>query len=146
MERINPLKNERGFTLVEMLIAFLLMTIGVITSLSMITTAMNSDTIANRLTAKAALAQQVMEELLSRKADDSDISNAAVDKVFDLNGSAPGNDINIQGAGTFTAVYTTSPGTPIAGITQIDIKITSVFNNGRPDINPLSVTCYKRTI
>lgn len=137
---LDPLQNQRGFTLVEMLVAFLLMTVGVITSLSMITTALQSNTIANRLTAKASLAQQVMEELLSRKIDDELFASSVSDRVYDLDPATPGNDIVIEGAGTFHAEYSTAINTPQTDITEIKVKITS----GTNDTTPFVTTCYKR--
>jgi Tfp pilus assembly protein PilV len=155
MELTNPLHNQRGFTMVEMLVSFLLMTVGVLASLSMITTALKSDSIANRLTAKVSLAQQVMEELLSRKSDDPVFTTAVTEQIFNLNGSGTNNDIAIQGAGTFHAVYSISPDTPPAtppatlavtrpgsNVTRIVITITSV----PADSSPFSMTCYKRTL
>lgn len=148
MERKQPLHNQRGFTLVEMLVAILLMTVGVITTLSLITTAIKSDSTANRLTAKASLAQQVMEDLLSRRIDDPDITSS-VTKISNLNSTGSNNDIVIQGAGTFHAKYSTSINTPPdpnntteTNITQIVITITSVPD----DHNPFTITCYKRAI
>lgn len=142
MKTKSPLQNQCGFTLVEMLVAFLLMTIGVITTLSMITTAIQSNSIANKLTTKASLAQQVMEDLLSKKIDDDFFASSATNAVYDLEPASPGNNIIINGAGTFHAEYSTLINTPQADITELVITITSV----PADSKPFSITCYKRTL
>lgn len=142
MTSVRFLHNRQGFTMVEMLIAIVIMTIGVITTLSMISTAMKANTISNRLSAKTSLAQQVAEEMLSRKIDDPIITTTSPATVYDLDNFLAGNDIVIDGAGTFHATYSTVINTPSANVTQIIITITTVPNDG----NPLSITCYKRTI
>lgn len=62
-----PIQDLCGFTLVEVLMAMLIMAVGVIATLSLISASMKANTTSNRLTTKTALAQQMAEDLLSRK-------------------------------------------------------------------------------
>lgn len=134
------LHSSAGFSLVEMMVAILLLVVGVLAALSMISVAIDSNRKGNRLSVKTALGQQVMEELLSRKVDNPAITTTA-SNAYDLNGvNTAGNDITIQGGGTFRAAFDTTIDAPVTGVTTIRITITSVPEDG----NPLTLTCYKR--
>lgn len=126
MKLNHPLHNRRGFTLVEMLVAILLMSIGVIATLSMVSTAMNANSHANRLTTKTSLAQQMMEDLLSQK----ELPVPATNAVYNLNLTGSNNDLSAEGAGTYHATYSTRQSSP--SMIRIDVQVTSVPDDSRP--------------
>lgn len=145
MTSTSPIHNQQGFTLVELLVAIVIMTIGVLTTLSMISTAMKANTTSNRLTTKTSLAQQVAEGLLSKKIDDAIYTTSqAYPKYYDFelnNISEVVKKITIDKA-NYIAIFSTLVNTPAANITTITIEI----KTDPPDGNPLTLTCFKRTI
>jgi len=72
--------NEKGFTLVELLVALTLMAIGILAVVQMQIVAIKSNSIAQKLTVATNIAQGVMDDILSW--DVSDPPPFAPDKVF----------------------------------------------------------------
>lgn len=136
-----PFRSFAGFSLVEVMVAILLLVVGVLAALSMVSTAIKHNSIANRLSVETALRQQVMEELLSKKVDDPVVNtDTTTNKVFDLNGiNTPGTNITIQGAGRFKAQYRITTNNPVSGVSRID-----VFAALSTASNVPMLTCYKR--
>ncbi len=136
------LRTQHGFTMVEMLIAILLMTVGLLAVLTMQDVAINANSISMRLTVATSLAQEVLEDILSWKFDDPRITTTAANVVYKWppNSSAP--SISVPGAGSYSATYTTTvgPATGIPdGITRIVVTVTG---GGRS----VTVTGFKRTV
>lgn len=126
MELIQPLHNQRGFTMIEMLVSMLIMAVGVLATLSLVSTSMNANSHANRLTTKTSLAQQMMEDLLSQK----DITVPASNVVYNLNLTGSNNDLTAPGGGTFHATYSTIQLSP--SLIRINITVSSVPDDGSP--------------
>lgn len=142
-------KNDkmRGFTLLELLLAITLMTIGLLAIAGMQGVAMKANSSANRISAAAMVGQQVVEDLNSLKAADPLLHTAVTDmtynRMFDpaTNVSTAGS-VSMQGAGTFTAQYDIAPNTPITGTTQITVR---VFYHGSTE--PVVIcSAYKRAV
>lgn len=135
------MKFEKGFSLVELLIAVFLLTVGLLAAAGMQTTAINSNAWANKFSTATALAEEVMEDLLARDSTDAifdDTTSATF--TYDLNvPDATSNNIDIPGAGTFTATYTITPNTPATNVTTISV---TVQTTGRS----VTFTSYKRAI
>ncbi len=130
--------NRNGFTLIELLIALTLLAIGILSVITMQVTAIKSNSIANRLSAANALAQEVMDDMMSWDISDTRVNTATTDAVYDLNGpNNAGTDITVNGAGTFRATYTTVLNTPVTGTTQITVSIFKVIS-GTADTTPLT--------
>jgi len=62
---MSPQSNEKGFTLVELLVALTLMAIGILAVVQMQIVAIQSNAIAQRLTVATNIAQGVMDDILS---------------------------------------------------------------------------------
>ncbi len=75
VRRVSPEKDERGFTLIEALIALVIFSIGILGVATMQITAMNSNTVARLQTEAAAIAASKMEELHRLTYSDADLSN-----------------------------------------------------------------------
>src|SRR5665647_1100384 len=107
MTTVPPLHNQQGFTMIEMLIAMLIMTVGVLTTLTMISASMKANTSSNRLTTKTELAQQMVEDLLSMKVDEvvSICPSTLTDYNLNMTGPVTGNAnyLTVSGAGTYNA-------------------------------------------
>ncbi len=125
------IQNQQGFTMIEMLIAMLIMTVGVITTLSMISASMRANTNANRLTTKTALAQQTVEDLLSMKSDDvvTLCPSTLTDYNLNLTGPVTGtaNYLTVSGAGTYNAKCSA---TQLPALLQINIRVSTVPDDG----------------
>ncbi|WP_020587600.1 type IV pilus modification protein PilV [Desulfobacter curvatus] len=70
------LKNDRGFTLIEVLIAMLVLAIGILALNTMQTSSIQGNTTANKLTTASTLAGNVYERLLNVSYDDSTMDPA----------------------------------------------------------------------
>lgn len=64
-------KSQKGFTLVELLIALTIFAIGLLAVAGMQITAIKTNSSANTLTGATAFAEGVLEEVLTRTIDDS---------------------------------------------------------------------------
>lgn len=133
-------QGQEGFTLVELLVAILLMTVGIFAVIAMQTTSMNANSIAMRLSVATSLAQEAMEDILSRPADTQNFKTAGT-YDYDLDPGTAENTITLPGGGTYSATYQTiigpADGVP-QGITQVVIRVTG---SGRD----VTVTGFKRT-
>jgi type IV pilus assembly protein PilV len=139
--------NQKGFSLVELLIAVTLLSIGLLAAASMQGTALTQNVRANRHTVATAVAEQVMEDLLSVDVRIGTVwwtrytsANVyAYDRFPPFNGSnAPVATYNVPGAGTFTASYSVTPNWLGQNITQIAVQI---WLNG--NLVPLNLFGYK---
>lgn len=136
------MKNEKGFSLVELLIAVFLLTVGLLTVAAMQTTAINYNSWANRLTTATALAQEVMEDLLARDSTDAVFQTDSGGEIlydFDKITAGTQNSITITGAGDFTATYAIDADSPAVGVATITVTVTG----GNRTITLLS---YKRAV
>lgn len=76
MKALKHLKEDRGFTLVELLISVCVMAIAFAGLATMQIVCINGNSIANNLTTGITLAQDKMEELNSLNYDHSDLANS----------------------------------------------------------------------
>jgi type IV pilus assembly protein PilV len=124
-------ENTNGFTLLELLIAISLLAIGLLAAATMQGVAMNANAYANRISVATMVGQLVAEDLSSLKKTDpllnTPAANVSYNRMFDpSDNSLTAGTSAILGAGTFSAKYDIVLNTPIAGTTQITIR---VFNN-----------------
>lgn len=135
-------KSHAGFTLLELLVAIMLLSIGLIATAKMQDIATNSNMLANRRSVAVAVAQQVMEEILSRRLDPPD-------SIFSSPGpnTLPESSITVPGAGTYvtSASVTIDPvvpgapdaGQPVEGVARIEVTVTG-------DNKTITLVSYKR--
>ena len=127
-------RNQKGFTLLELLIAISFLAISLLAVAGLQTTAIHSNSIANRLSAATSIAQQIMEELTARRIDDPILNstNTNINYNFNLNPmTTPVYSITVPNAGTYSATYSTSPNNPTVGVTRLDIVVTGDAVTGR---------------
>lgn len=138
--------DEKGFSLVELLIAISLMAIGLLAAAGMQVTAINSNSFANRLSVATTLAHGVMEDILAREYNSTFFGSGAIpntvvaaDAVYDLAPSdAAVTDIVIPGTGTLTARYWITRNNPVVGVSLVTVTVTSGSRSA-------TVSSYKRT-
>lgn len=134
------MKSERGFSLVELLIAITILAIGLLAVAGMQSTAINSNAWANRLSTATSLAQEVMEDLLAKDATDVIFSATTGATAYDLNvPDATTMNITISGAGTFSATRAITINTPVTGTVRIDVSVTD-------GTRTVTLRSYKRVI
>ena len=134
------MKDEKGFSLVELLIAITILAIGLLAVAGMQSTAINSNAWANRLSTATSLAQEVMEDLLAKDAGDVIFSATTAATAYDLNiPDTTTMNINISGAGTFSATRTITINTPVTGTVRIDVSVTD-------GTRTVTLRSYKRVI
>jgi type IV pilus assembly protein PilV len=140
------MKNQQGFSLIELLVAISLFAIGVLSVISMQVTGIKSNSIANKLSAATGLAQETMDDIMSWSISDPKLNSNNTNSTYDLNGPDNANDnVVIPGAGTFRATYSTAINTPVTGVTQITVNIFRVIG-GTSEENPyITLTSCKRT-
>jgi len=121
---------DRGFTLLEMLVAIVILAIGLLAVASMQANAIRSNSLAERVTVITAAAQGALEDLLAR---------ADSDPIFDAAASDVPYDTRIVQGVTYNASYTMTPNTPVTGVAQVVMTVTG---GGRTMI----LTSYKRSL
>lgn len=121
-------KDQKGFTLLEMLVAVTFIAVGLLATAAMQAIALRSNSIANKITVANLLAQKVTEDIHSLNPSDPKL-NSPTPQNYMLDPVNSSNTITIPGAGAYTATYTTTPnatinGTHVTGTTQIDVAVT----------------------
>jgi type IV pilus assembly protein PilV len=136
--------NQNGFTLIEVLIALMIFTFGLLSIAGLQVSAISYDSAANQRTAITMLTQGIMEEIMSYPEDNSnsgtlDLESSVTDQTWT---QAPfdsaDNSYTLTGGGTYSASVTVTPDTPVASMSQIEVTVTST--NDRT----LTLTSYKR--
>jgi type IV pilus assembly protein PilV len=144
MKIVRKTRDQEGFSLLELLIAISFLAIALLAVAGLQTTAIDANSIANRLSAATSIAQQVMEDLIARPIDDPllNSTNTNINYNFNLNPmTAPVFSIIVPGAGTYSATYSTAVNNPTSGVTRLDIIVTGDTATGRR----VALTTYVRT-
>lgn len=109
------MKNEKGLTLIEVLVTITIISIGLLAVASMQGTALRNDNLAYRKTEASTLAQDKLEEIMALQ--------------FDI---GPSNGTDPHGA--YTIEWDIAP---IAGVANACTITITVKHNGREIIKPL---------
>lgn len=120
---MKQLKTNRGFSLVELLVAITLLTVGILSIVQMQVVAIQSNSHANRLNVATGLAQEVMDDILAWDTNNPPVVGAfsvpTITAVYDrLSFNTPTKSVSLEGTKAFTASYT---------ITLVQPDLTSAF-------------------
>jgi len=126
-DRYTTRESESGFTLLEMMVAIVILAVGLIATVRMQGTALTANGFAQRTTVATGVARGAMEDLMSRPGS-SAIFQAAAAIPFDLDPDTAALTRNVQGV-TYTATVVITPGAvvngaPVTDLTQIDLTVT----------------------
>ncbi|MEI8355716.1 MAG: prepilin-type N-terminal cleavage/methylation domain-containing protein [Deltaproteobacteria bacterium] len=137
------LKNQQGFTLIEILVAMTLMVIGLFAVIGMQTFALQANSIANQLSVATSLAGEALEDISSSAwtSNAAAITNGTTTLPFDA--STNYGTYTHQSAGVYTTTCTPTLNSPITGIVQLDITATYTFKGNTKSV---TMTGYKRVL
>ena len=124
-----PLLNPSGFTLIEVLVAITIFAIGLLAIAGMQVTGIRTNATASEITARVALAEGIMEEIVA-EGSTINFSTTQNDIVwpFVIDPDNPDNNITTQtvsGAGQFSATYSITPDTPVVGVSTVEVVVES---------------------
>lgn len=134
-------KCQKGFTLIELMIALTIFAIGLLSIASMQITAIKANSSSNTISVAGAVAQRVTEDILSNDATDPFFqSPAGPDAVWDLDPDTAATTLDVAGAGTYSATYTLTTDDPVTNVSRIVVVV-----NG-PRGRTATLTSFKRAI
>jgi prepilin-type N-terminal cleavage/methylation domain-containing protein len=140
----NSLNNQKGFTLVELLVAITLMVIGIFAVLGMQLIALQSNSIANQLSVATSLASEALEDVSSSAWSDNGtgISNGTTTLKYDGTDNTYLNYPYPSG-GLYTISCFPANNTPITGIARLDVTVAYTYKG---NIKSVRMTGYKRML
>jgi prepilin-type N-terminal cleavage/methylation domain-containing protein len=161
------LQGQGGFTMVELLISILVMSVAIFGVIGMQTVALKSNTVAHQLSIGSALAQQVLEDILALPIDNRTVNTTntstsapyiygAVNLGTVRDGGFPVSPatspptyttfMDAPNGGRYTATYTTLVGSSANGIPTGVSRITVTVNySNSGTAKSVTMTGFKRT-
>lgn len=119
--------DDKGFTLIEILIAITIFAIGLLAVAGLQINAMRHNSLSTLRTSGAALAQGVMEQVLALASDDPRFRNAGTNvAAIDPNDTDHDGDaatLTLGGGGTYTANWSVTVDTPVSRMSRIDVTV-----------------------
>jgi type IV pilus assembly protein PilV len=130
--------GQKGFTLLELLVAMSILTVGLLGLASMMTSGIGSDRFAHAIAVEGSVGTLVMEEITSRDGDDAIFDSAVAGATYDLD-PASAATTRVVNNRTYTATYSVTPNTPVTGVATVSVSITS-------DGRTITLNAFKSTI
>lgn len=121
------IRAQGGFTLLELLIAITIFAIGLLTVAGMQLTALRANSTADTISVATAVAQGILEDLLSRDADGGDYNSdtGAPPPTYDLTAAAMAGAMDsIPGGSKYSAIYEIDVDNPSAGMARVEVEVT----------------------
>lgn len=146
MEAKQAMRSEAGFTLLELLVAVTILAFGLIATVSMQTTAIRADSIAQRTSALSGVARAAMDELLSQPGANAIFQTAQTAAAYDLDPQTLAATVTVQGI-TYSATITIVPNATVNAVsvpllTQIGLTVVESI----PPFRSLTLTELKRAV
>jgi len=133
VKTLNNFEDNRGFTLVELLVAVCIMAIAFAGLATMQIACINGNSIASNITTGMTLAQDKMEELNSLDFNDPELADNNVANDLNLqdatdDSSLVGNNANSDeegnAGGTYTRIWNIADNTPTTGMKTTVVIVT----------------------
>jgi prepilin-type N-terminal cleavage/methylation domain-containing protein len=121
---------EQGFTLVEIMIAIFVLSIGFLAAASMQISAVNKTSCANRITEAANLAQSKLEELMALQYTAGLTDPDLIDDKATVEGSEPYTDSNGNGLWDYKEPYIDSNNNGLWDAAHVDPNSQPGYNIG----------------
>ncbi|MEW5948772.1 MAG: type IV pilus modification protein PilV [Thermodesulfobacteriota bacterium] len=103
------LQNKKGFTLIEVLIAILVLAIGLLSLATLASTVMNGNAFSNEMTTATTLAQEKLEDIQGQG--------------YASASSSSENYSSITGYGAYKRVTTVAADTPATGMKTVTVTV-----------------------
>ena len=131
--------NEGGFSLIELLVAITILSVGLFALAEMQTIALKKTSISHNISVATSLAQEVMDDVLAYDPSNPKLnSSQTFNYIFDPTTNA--TSIQVAGAGSLSATVTTTINTPAIGTTWIVVTVTG------SGIQPVTLAGFKRVV
>jgi prepilin-type N-terminal cleavage/methylation domain-containing protein len=129
--------SQRGFTLLEVLVALTILAVALLALASLQGTAIHANSVANRHTVHSMLMQQTVEDIASYADTDGIFSSAVSGATYSIPGALDPaittSSLNVASAGTYSASYSIDPSPTISGVTQTTLAQITAFITYNPD-------------
>lgn len=117
-------EHERGFTIIEVLIAMAIFSIGILAVGSMQITATRGNTSAGKMTSASTIAQNQMEQLLSLNYDDlSSLNDANGDGTAGLSGNTASTADHMAVRGQYNIYWNIAEDDPIRNTKTVEVIV-----------------------
>jgi len=112
-----PKQSQAGFTLVELLVAVVILAVGLLGLAQLQVTAIKTNSQSATKTAATSLAQQAIEQVMSWDADDPRL---------DADGTGTFTSVTVAGAGTYDITWTvTANYEGVTNLCRVDVSVQS---------------------
>lgn len=115
--------DDKGYTLLELLVALTILSIGVLGLTAMITSGIGTGRFSHAMAVESSIATSVLEEMMARPAADPVFTASSSNVVYDLDPATADTGVFVQGR-RYTAVYSVALNNPVTGVARIDIAVT----------------------
>lgn len=132
------MRDEKGFTLLELLIAMSILSIGLLGLATMLSTGIGTDRFAHAVAVESSISSSVMEEIVSRDGSDAIFTAGISGAVYDLDPATAATTRTVQGR-SYSATYSINLNNPVAGVARVEVRVTGA---GRA----ISFTSFKSTV
>ena len=138
--------QQQGFTLIEVLIAIAILTVGLLATAKMQVSAIQGNYFSNNTSTALSLAEQKMEDLLGRSYTDAIVADTQAGNNANLTSlvtkdheEANVDEEGVSGTGIYHRVWNVADDTPITNTKTITIMVT--WSNDRHQV---TLSCIKR--
>jgi type IV pilus assembly protein PilV len=128
--------GQQGFSLIELLVALTIFSVGLLGVAGMQTIATKKTSISYNISVATSLAKEALEDLMAR-----DPADPLLNPATTTTGTYASN-VSVAGAGNFTITYTATPNSPSIGTTWIVISVQTSSGG----ISVVRLGGYKRVV